>query len=60
MARDKSLTVQGLMTTRKSSFQASKGLTQVDSGQGFYAPPAELVEWVAAEKAFFLTAPTTG
>ena len=55
MARDKSLTVQGLMTTRKSSFQASKGLTQVDSSQGFYAPPAELVEWVAAEKGFFLT-----
>ena len=50
MARDKSLTVQGLMTTRKSSFQASKGLTQVDSSQGFYAPPAELVQWVSAEK----------
>ena len=55
MARDKSLTVQGLMTTRKSSFQASKGLTQVDSSQGFYAPPAELVQWVSAEKTFFLT-----
>ena len=55
MARDKSLTVQGLMLTRKSSFQASKGLTQVDLSQGFYAPPADLQDWVKAEKAFFLT-----
>jgi len=55
MARDKSLTVQGLMQTRKSSFQTSKGLTQVDPGQGFYEPPKQLQEWVAAEKKFFLT-----
>jgi hypothetical protein len=54
MARDKSLTVQGLMATRKASFQGSKGLTQVDAAQGFYEPPADLVEWVKAEKDFFL------
>ena len=54
MARDKSLTAQGLMTTRKESFQGSKGLTQVDAAQGFYQPPGDLVEWVKAEKDFFL------
>ncbi|MCL4743826.1 MAG: AAA family ATPase [Burkholderiaceae bacterium] len=55
MARDKSLTVQGLMETRKSSFQASSGLTQVDTKQSFYQPPPSLVKWVGKEKQFFLT-----
>jgi ATPase family associated with various cellular activities (AAA) len=55
MARDKSLTVQGLMATRKASFQSSKGLTQVDANQGFYDPPKQLAEWVARERSFFLT-----
>lgn len=55
MARDKSLTVQGLMSTRKASFQASNGLTQVDTKQGFYQPPLQLLEWVKREKPFFLT-----
>ena len=54
MARDKSLTVKGLMETRKSSFQASSGLTQVDPKQSFYQPPPQLVDWVAQEKPFFL------
>ena len=54
MARDKSLTVQGLMMTRKTSFQGAKGLTQVDSAQTFYDPPAELVAWAKAEKKHFL------
>jgi hypothetical protein len=55
MARDSSLTVQGLMETRKSSFQASNGLTQVDVNQNFYTPPEQLAAWVAKEKDFFLT-----
>ena len=55
MARDNSLTVAGLMATRKTSFQSSKGLTQVDAKQGFYAPPEDLVEWTLREKPFFLT-----
>lgn len=55
MARDKSLTADGIMVTRKSSFQASKGLTQVDTTQEFYEPNPGLKAWVAAEKAFFLT-----
>jgi hypothetical protein len=54
MARDASLTVAGLMATRKSSFQGSKGLTQVDTAQGFYAPPEDLVDWTLKEKPFFL------
>lgn len=55
MARDKSLTVQGLMETRKSSFQASNGLTQVDANQTFYMPPEKLAAWVEKEKSYFLT-----
>ena len=55
MARDNSLTVGGLMETRKSSFQASRGLTQVDVKQTFYQPPAQLSTWLAAERKFFLT-----
>ena len=55
MARDSSLTVQGLMETRKSSFQASNGLTQVDVNQTFYEPPEKLAAWVAKEKSYFLT-----
>jgi hypothetical protein len=55
MARDASLTVQGLMETRKSSFQASNGLTQVDVNQNFYTPPEKLAAWVAKEKDYFLT-----
>lgn len=55
MARDSSLTVQGLMETRKSSFQASNGLTQVDANQTFYMPPEKLSAWVAKEKGYFLT-----
>ena len=54
MARDMSLTVGGLMVTRKTSFQASNGLTQVDTKQNYYAPPKDLAEWVAKEKPFFL------
>ena len=55
MARDKSLTVEGLMETRKSSFQASKGLTLVDTFQSYYAPPVALAQWLAAERKAFLT-----
>ena len=38
MARDNSLTVPGLMETRKSSFQGSRGLTQVDTKQDLLRP----------------------
>ncbi|MEY9560497.1 AAA family ATPase [Sinorhizobium fredii] len=55
MARDNSLTAQGLMETRKASFQAARGLTQVDTRQDYYEPPPELKEWVIRERAFFLT-----
>lgn len=55
MARDDSLTVEGVMETRKTSFQASSGLTQVDAKQGFYMPPEKLAKWVNKEKDYFLT-----
>jgi len=54
MARDASLTVQGLMQTRKESFMGSKGLAQVDTAQSFYDPPQQLYEWVEKERPFFL------
>lgn len=55
MARDSSLTVQGLMETRKTSFHASNGLTQVDANQTFYVAPTNLTQWVAKEREYFLT-----
>jgi cytidylate kinase len=54
MARDHSLTVQGIMETRKSIFQASNGLTQIDVKQDFYDPPKDLAVWVEKEREFFL------
>ncbi len=54
MARDNSLTVQGLTETRRSSFQGSSGLAQVDLRQDFYDPPEKLAEFTAKEKSFFL------
>ena len=55
MARDNSLTCDGLLLTRKSSFQGMKGLTQVDSSQSFYEAPDYLQSFVKEEKQFFLT-----
>ncbi|MBN7763661.1 AAA family ATPase [Nitratireductor aquibiodomus] len=54
MARDNSLTVQGIGETRRSSFQGSSGLTQVDLRQDFYDPPEYLSTFAHAEKGFFL------
>ncbi|MCO5157892.1 MAG: AAA family ATPase [Aquamicrobium sp.] len=53
-ARDNSLTVQGIMETRKSIFQGMNGLTQIDIKQGFYDPPKELADWIGKERDFFL------
>jgi hypothetical protein len=54
MARDKSLTAKGLTMTRKTCFQGTQGLTQIDTDQTYYEPPEELVEFVEKEKVFFL------
>lgn len=54
MARDHSLTAKGLMLTRKTAFQGSKGLMQVDTAQSYYDPPAGLRDWVQRERRFFL------
>ena len=56
MARDKSLTPAGIMQTRKTSFQGSKGLTHVDTAQTFYDPPKPLQQFIKREKSFFLAA----
>lgn len=55
MARDHSLTVDGLMATRRTTFLGSNGLTPVDCKQPFYAAPLPLVSWLKKEKSFFLT-----
>ena len=54
MARDGSLTLAGLVDTRKSTFQASNGLTHIDTHQEYYDPSDQLRDWVAKEKHFFL------
>lgn len=54
MARDHSLTVDGIMATRRTTFLGANGLTPVDCKQPFYAAPASLVTWLKKEKAFFL------
>lgn len=54
MARDNSLTVNGLMETRRSAFLGSNGLTPVDCSQPFYEPPEALQEWIKKEKNYFL------
>lgn len=52
--RDNSVTLEGIVRTRKSSFQGANGLTLVDGHQDFYDPPDWLQSWVVKEKAFFL------
>lgn len=54
MARDSSLTVDGITETRRSTFLGRDGLTPVDTKQGFYDPPDELVEWFNRESKFFV------
>lgn len=54
MARDKSCTPEGVMVTRKSSFQGNRGITLVDTSNLAYDPPPFLIKWVQAEKDFFL------
>jgi len=55
MSRDHSLTVSGLMFTRKQFFRSASGLTLVDTQQPFYAPDPALKGWVEREKAWFLS-----
>lgn len=54
MARDKSLTADGLMRTRKQFFQTQSGLTLVDTAQLLYVPDPDIASWVKKEKSFFL------
>jgi hypothetical protein len=54
MARDASLTVDGIMETRRSGFQGANGLTPVDCKQEFYSPPKALAHWLVKERSYFL------
>lgn len=57
MARDGSLTLAGVVDTRKSTFQGSNGLTHIDTHQSYYEPSEQLQSWIAKEKHFFLNSP---
>ena len=57
MARDKSLTANGIVRTRKEYFQAQSGLFLVDPTQPLYIPDPKLEAWAAKEKPFFLSSP---
>jgi hypothetical protein len=54
MARDASLTAQGIVDTRRTYFQGQQGLTLVASHQNFYEPHQALAAYIKAEKASFL------
>lgn len=55
MAREHTLSVQGIVHTRKEFFRGGQGLTLVDTEQAFYEPDWDLKKWVEREKEFFLT-----
>lgn len=57
MQRDKSLTMKGVLKSRKSVFQPLDGLSILDTDGGFYVPPSELHDFVKSEKSFFLNSP---
>lgn len=59
MARDQSLTAQGIVTTRKEYFQSQAGLFLVDPQQPLYIPDPKLEAWVTKEKTFFMQPPDT-
>lgn len=54
MARDKSLTGNGVVRTRKESFADATGLYFVDTHQDLYVPDPDLHEWAKREGPFFL------
>jgi len=57
MARDASLTPDGLMQTRRDVFQPGKGLAPIDTAQAYYGAPLPLQAWLEREKPFFLHSP---
>lgn len=56
MARDKSITVDGMAKTRKAIFNNPKGVVQMSLDQTFYIPNKHVAAFAAKEKAFFLGA----
>lgn len=56
MARDKSLTVEGMAQTRKTMFQNPKGVVQLSLQQDFYIPTKAIESFAKKEKEFFLEA----
>lgn len=56
MARDKSITVDGMARTRKQMFQSPKGVVQLSLDQQFYIPNPNVEAFAKKEKMFFLEA----
>lgn len=54
MAREHTLSVQGIVHTRKEFFRGGQGLTLVDTEQTYYEPDWDLKKWVEREASFFL------
>jgi len=57
MARDGSVSHQGLMVTRKSLFSAVRGISLVDTNMPLYWPQNDIASFVKGNKGFFLEAP---
>lgn len=53
-ARDAKISPQGILVTRRSAFQGSKGLEQVETESMGYVPPKAVTDWLKREKEFFL------
>ena len=56
MARDKTATHAGLLTTRKQLFHGSRGISIIDTNTPLYWPQEEVGSFVKSNKQFFLEA----
>lgn len=57
MTRDSALTPKGVNETRRGYAGKLRGIDQVDTEMGFYAPPAQIEKWLTENRKFFLNAP---
>lgn len=55
MTRDHSLTAKGLIHSRKMFFTGSRAVALMDTGQHYYLPDPQLMQWEDTERKYFLT-----
>lgn len=53
-ARDKKISADGILKTRRNSFSAPRGVEQVPTSSEGYVPPKALVKLINREKSYFL------